>query len=169
MGLIRIHSGVKTFDLPTEAEWEFACRAGTDTALNSGKNLDYTDVWGRIPESCPALSEVAWWVGNSQGSTHPVGLKRPNAFGLYDMHGNVRELCLDWYEHGIAYSDGSHAVAPEGPVSSSRSSRSIRGGSWANYAPAFRSASRDQGSPSSGFWAKEQVGFRLKCRPCFGQ
>ncbi|MBQ3097400.1 MAG: SUMF1/EgtB/PvdO family nonheme iron enzyme [Kiritimatiellae bacterium] len=166
VGILRKRLGINTFDLPTEAEWEFACRAGTDTSLNSGKNLDYSNVWGKNgPEACPALSEVAWWTGNSDGATHPVGLKRPNAFGLYDMHGNVLEHCLDWYETGTTYSDASHIVAPKGPVSSSHSKRVLRGGSYANYAPACRSASR-VGWP---FWDEKQVGFRLKCLPYFAR
>ena len=165
IGLIRAHSGIKSLDLPTEAEWEFACRAGTDTSLNSGKNLDYSNVWGRTPDSCPALSEVAWWIGNSDDTTHPVGLKKPNAFGLYDTHGNVREFCLDWYERGVAYSDGSHVVAPAGPVSSSSNQRVLKDGSWANYSPAHRSAAR----VGSNVWDWYRTGFRLKCLPYFGK
>jgi formylglycine-generating enzyme required for sulfatase activity len=166
VGILRTRSSINTFDLPSEAEWEFACRAGTDTSLNNGKNLDYSNVWGKDgPEACPALSEVAWWTGNSDAATHPVGLKRPNAFGLYDMHGNVLEHCMDWYERGLAYSDGSHVVAPKGPVSSSYSKRVLKGGSFANYAPACRSASREKWP----FWDEKQVGFRLKCLPYFGK
>ena len=137
-----------------------------NTIEHNGKNLDYSNVWGKDgPEACPAWSEVAWWTGNSDAATHPVGLKRPNAFGLYDMHGNVLEHCMDWYERGLAYSDGSHVVAPKGPVSSSYSKRVLKGGSFANYAPACRSASREKWP----FWDEKQVGFRLKCLPYFGK
>jgi formylglycine-generating enzyme required for sulfatase activity len=180
IGLLRRNSGIQSFDLPTEAEWEFACRAGTMTALNNGKNLDYSDMWDHAgPEDCPALSEVGWWVGNSvtvtnvelnlsAAMTHPVGQKKPNAFGLYDMHGNVLEHCLDWYETGAAYSDGSHVIAPAGPVSVSSPRRVMKGGSWANYAPGCRSAFRQRGAPNS-YYDTSQVGFRLKCLPYFGR
>ncbi|MBO4796987.1 MAG: formylglycine-generating enzyme family protein, partial [Verrucomicrobia bacterium] len=70
------------YTLPTESQWEYACRAGTVLALNNGKNLSNE-------EQCPAMDGVGWYVGNSDGMTHPVGQKQPNARGLYDMHGNV--------------------------------------------------------------------------------
>ena len=169
IGLIRARTGIQSFDLPTEAEWEFACRAGTTTALNSGKNLDYSNIWGASgPSDCPALSEVAWWGGTSTGTTHPVGLKPPNAFGLYDMHGNVLEHCLDWYETGAAYSDGSPVIAPVGPVSVSSPRRVLKGGSWANYAPGCRSAFRQRSAPNH-YYDNTQIGFRLKCLPYFGR
>ncbi len=78
------------FTLPTEAQWEYACRAGTNTQLNNGTDL--TDKW-----ECSRLDELGWYVGNSNEETHPVGQKKPNAWGLYDMHGNVAEFCLDSY------------------------------------------------------------------------
>ncbi len=77
------------YTLPTEAQWEYACRAGTTTGLNSGKNLSHEYV-------CPEMDEVGWYDGNTE-FVHPVGQKAPNAWGLYDMHGNVSEWCLDWY------------------------------------------------------------------------
>ena len=100
-------------DLPTEAEWEYACRAGTTTALNSGKNL--TESGGL----CPNLDALGWFAGNSNGTTHPVGQKLPNAWGLYDMHGNVDEWCLDW--NAPDYPSRIPVVDPCGP-----SSREIR-------------------------------------------
>lgn len=89
MGLIRAHSGGIEFDLPTEAQWEIACRAGEMAALNNGC-VKHTDV--------AMVDEVAW-VSNKTESVrlHPVGLKKPNRWGLYDMHGNVCEFCLDLY------------------------------------------------------------------------
>lgn len=77
------------FALPTEAQREYACRAGTTTALNSGK--DIVSPKGK----CPNLNEVAWYKQNSDGVAHPIGKKKPNAWGFYDMHGNVSEWCLD--------------------------------------------------------------------------
>ena len=102
------------FTLPNEAEWEYACRAGTTTELNSGRDL-------RAREHVSmALAELAWYRGNSFISTpsaSSVGLKKPNAWGLYDMHGNVQELCLDWFmrDFSAAYRDDLSAR---------------RGGSW---------------------------------------
>jgi formylglycine-generating enzyme required for sulfatase activity len=79
------------YGLPTEAQWEYAARAGTSTGLNSGKELSSED------RTCRNLDEVGWYWGNSGQRTHPVGQKKPNAWGLHDMHGNVFEWCGDWY------------------------------------------------------------------------
>jgi formylglycine-generating enzyme required for sulfatase activity len=116
--------------LPTEAEWEYACRAGTTTALNNGKKLTSTE------GQCPNLDEVAWYDKNSGGKTHPVGQKQPNAWGLYDMHGNVWEWCADWYG---AYPTGA-ATDPQG--SQTGSFRVLRGGSWYYFAYNCRVAYR---------------------------
>ena len=89
LGKLAARTGLN-FDLPTGAQWEFACRAGTTTDLNSGKNIT------RLDALCPNLDEVAWYQYNTQGTTFPsAGTKKPNAWGLYDMHGSVSELCLD--------------------------------------------------------------------------
>ena len=106
------------FRLPTEAEWEYACRAGTTGA--------YAGV----------LDEMGWYVQNSGSATHPVGQKKPNGWGLHDMHGNVWEWCQDW--HGD-YPSGSVAD-PTGPGSSG--TRVVRGGGWSNQASLARCAFR---------------------------
>ena len=136
------------YTLPTEAQWEYACRAGTTTALNSGKNLSSQN-------KCPEMDEVGWYKYNSDETTHPVGQKLPNAWGLYDMHGNVWEWCLDWYG---AYPTSS-VTDPKGP--STGSDRVVRGGSWNYYAYYCRSAYRNYGDP--GYHGS--IGFRVALAP----
>ncbi len=111
------------YRLPTEAEWEYACRAGTETPYYWGEAWD--DAYG-------------WCNENSGGSTHDVGMKKPNAWGLYDMSGNVWEWCQDWYDkYPATFKD----TDPPGP--SGGSSRVLRGGSWNSYLQYCRSASRN--------------------------
>jgi len=118
-----------TFRLPTEAEWEYACRAGSSSEYCYG-------------DDAGGLGEYAWYDGNSGSKTHPVGEKKPNAWGLYDMHGNVWEWCQDWYGN----LDSNAATDPVGP--SSGSYRVLRGGSWYDDAALCRSASRSSVDPS---------------------
>ncbi|MBO4512385.1 MAG: SUMF1/EgtB/PvdO family nonheme iron enzyme [Victivallales bacterium] len=139
-----------TLDLPTEAEWEYACRAGTTTALNSGKNLTSK------ASNCYNLNEVGWYGKNSGYCTHPVGQKHPNAWGIYDMHGTVEEWCLDWYG---SY-PGTAVTSPLGTESGLV--RSIRGGSWLSYARFCRSSSRSGSRPSHEDY---YTGFRVALRP----
>jgi formylglycine-generating enzyme required for sulfatase activity len=155
MGKLRAKTGLSGFDLPTESQWEYACRAGTGTAFNSGKNITDTG-------SCPNMAEVGryWFNGGSaympDGSTAvgtaKVGSYLPNAWGLYDMHGNVWEWCLDW-----------HTESPPGttdPVGADTGSlRVIRGGCWINRAWLCRSALRGPSSPSERNYTG--LGFRL--------
>ena len=122
------------FDLPTEAQWEYACRAGTVTAFNNNKNL--------INNSLDSnLSEVAWYYpnwGEINNKTHRVGEKLPNAWGLYDMHGNVWELCKDWYDSSYYTTCGDCSD----PFCDSGSYRLVRGGAWNQDSSSCRSANR---------------------------
>jgi formylglycine-generating enzyme required for sulfatase activity len=113
------------YRLPTEAEWEYACRAGKPTEYSFG---DDASVFG----------SYAWFSGNSDGASHPVGEKSPNGFGLYDMHGNVWEWCSDWYDDG--YYQRSPLIDP--PGGSGASSRVSRGGGWSSDPRFARSANR---------------------------
>ena len=141
------------FDLPTEAQWEYACRAGTTLALNNGRNL-YAPSGGKHAN----LDEVGWsWGDNgSSAGVHPVGQKQPNAWGLYDMHGNVSEWCRDWYEED--YADDPEFLRGQ----ASGSSRGYRGGGWHNYAQSCRSADRNDRSPGDRYI---NLGFRLALVP----
>ena len=131
------------YTLPTDAQWEYACRAGTTTALNSGKNLTNKD-------SCPNMDEVGWYQSNSGGHPHPVGQKLPNAWGLYDMHGNVWEWCLDYWVSD-SYPDNNPVIDPTGPTFDT-DRRIHRGGSSPDAACVCRSASRWGGTPSLGHY-----------------
>ncbi|MBO4715647.1 MAG: SUMF1/EgtB/PvdO family nonheme iron enzyme, partial [Verrucomicrobia bacterium] len=138
----RLPKGYKYY-VPTEAQWEYACRAGTTTALNSGKNLSRDT-------QCPEMDEVGWYWGNcdingpsSVGLS--VGLKKPNAWGLYDMHGYMFEMCLDWYE---ADYPTEPVTDPTGP--STGQFRVIRGGSTLYHAGRCRSAFRYITQPENG-------------------
>jgi formylglycine-generating enzyme required for sulfatase activity len=128
------------YRLPTEAEWEYACRAWTSTRFSYGDDPGYTN-----------LTAYAWYADNSGGTTHAVGQKLPNPWGLYDMHGNVWEWCQDWYGDCA----GGIAVDPQGPPADFF--HVIRGGDWECYARGCRSAYRsfnllpDYRNPYIGF------------------
>jgi formylglycine-generating enzyme required for sulfatase activity len=150
----------RIYRLPTEAEWEYACRAGTTTRYHSGQDPEGLIRVGNTWDS--KATEVFSGVGNIlKGSdgfvfTSPVGRYRSNAFGLYDMHGNVFEWCQDWY--GEDWYDESPSVDPQGPRRGS--SRVVRGGSWGDNAVNCRSAGRGGSGPS---YRDDVSGFRVVC------
>jgi formylglycine-generating enzyme required for sulfatase activity len=132
----------KPIRLPTEAEWEYACRAGTTTAYCNGNAV-------------PDLKNVGWYDGNSGGQTQPVGKLAPNAWGLYDMHGNVREWCQDGY---TAYPSGDNTD----PLVTARDlDRVLRGGDYSDGYGLCRAASRRSRASS------ERRNF-IGCRVAFG-
>jgi formylglycine-generating enzyme required for sulfatase activity len=127
------------YRLPTEAEWEYACRAGTTTVYHFG-------------DSESELGDYAWYKKNSGSTTRAVGGKKPNGWGLYDMHSNVYEWCQDWYG---SYPSGS-VTDPTGAASGS--SRVLRGGSWLYNSVDCRSAFRSWSSPDG---RSNDLGFRV--------
>ena len=135
----------KGYRLPTEAEWEYACRAGTTTNFYSG-------------DSESDLDSVAWYKNNSGSKTHQVGQKSPNAWGLYDMHGNIWEWCEDWYHssYEVAPKDGSAWILPAGKH------RVMRGGAWSNTLKMCRFVNRDWFRPDG---CNGSIGFRLVRNP----
>jgi formylglycine-generating enzyme required for sulfatase activity len=152
----------KVYRLPTEAEWEYACRAGTRTAYSFGDD----------PKD---LGDYAWFEANADDVTHQVGTKKPNPWGLYDMHGNVTEWCVDQYKKN-AYADfplDKPSIAPVILPTETRFSHCARGGSWTDEAANCRSATRlgsdptwiklDPQRPQSIWWltSADFVGFRL--------
>ncbi|MFO0222024.1 MAG: formylglycine-generating enzyme family protein [Planctomyces sp.] len=143
--------GELQFRLPSEAEWEYACRAGTSGAFND-------DSACTEPEGTdPALEKLGWYTKNSGGKTHPVGLKQSNGWGLYDMHGNVWEWCRD--------APRQYSSEPQvDPVGSelSGASRVLRGGCWGDDAWNCRAASRGTSAPGAGW---DYAGLRLSAGP----
>jgi formylglycine-generating enzyme required for sulfatase activity len=133
------------YRLPTEAEWEYACRAGTTTRFSYGDDPEHDQ-----------LGEYAWYNSNSSNTPHPVGQKKPNGWGLYDMHGNIWEWCHDWYGD---YPGGS-VTDPQGAATGSY--RMGCGGGWNNVASFCLSAGRDLSAPG---YRSAYLGFRPVLAP----
>ena len=152
MGVLRAKTGLM-FDLPTEAQWEYACRAGTETDLISYMKMGrFSNNGGMMMDTLPSRD----W--DTVNGTAEVGSYRPNNWGLYDMQGNVYEWCLDWWD-GEAYSPAD-ATDPVGDATGS--DRVIRGGSWFDHAAQCRLASRYNRKPSL---THMNCGFRVACLP----
>ena len=149
-------NGKWKFTLPTEAQWEYACRGGTMTALNNGTNL--TSTTGR----CSNLDKVGWYYGNSGKETHAVRRLAANKFGLYDMHGNVWEWCLDSCNWDSGVVTDTYSGEQKDPVCSTGSARVLRGGGWSSRAQCCRSARRSGNDPTI---RDNGVGFRVALVP----
>jgi formylglycine-generating enzyme required for sulfatase activity len=134
---VEIVAGSTGYRLPTEAQWEYACRAGTTTAYNTGDTIS---------------DDTGWYSSNSGDMTHEVGKKSVNTWGLHDMHGNVLEWCWDWYGDYPSEAQKNPMGASSGP------GRVFRGGSWGNAAKILRSAIRRGAYPG---YRLGSIGFRL--------
>ena len=156
-GLLRAHTGIDSFDQPTEAQWEYACRAGTDT-----RNYDGTDTTttltnlGWYATSCEAAGDAS-----NNHKLRPVGLKQPNPWGFYDFYGQSFERCLDWYVKGVYEITAPIMVDPTGPSKGASTSCVSRGGSVDHGTGSLSSDARDaQNENGASFYGA----LRLVCR-----
>jgi len=150
LGSLRKGSGIPGFALPTTAEWEYACRAGVRGALYTGEELA-----NATSETDAALDRLAWYKGNSGNRTHAVGQKLPNAWGLYDMLGNVEEWTSDWFRTDLGTAE---LVDPTEPEKSDRDSYASCGGCWSR--PAYRTRCCCRNAYMGGTTV---AGFRVIC------
>jgi formylglycine-generating enzyme required for sulfatase activity len=156
---------LQTFDsnhsyrLPTEAEWEYACRAGVESDFSSdaygSPDKEMKMETSKTPEETEVtLATLGWFRSNAFNHPHPVGQLKPNAWGLFDMHGNVREWCQDWYDS--TYYKSNPVEDPQGPQTGAM--KVNRGGSWQSPAAMCRSAARAYDLPTE---RNSQIGFRI--------
>ena len=152
----------RTVSLPTDAQWEYACRAGTATVYQWGDDPDHGKGWCNVADAT-AKQKFTWWKTFSWADGHvftaPVASYKPNAWGLHDMHGNVMEWCRDWYDAKY-YSANATALDPAGPAQGK--DRVVRGGSWRFTVGFCRSAYRGSAHPvsASAFFSRQR-GFRV--------
>ena len=176
LGKLRTKTGIDDFDLPSEAQWEFAARAGNgDTKWGDGSGIlnadkdENLDLLGRYERDGGKVQNGTSYANPAQscGATNGtaiVGSYAPNAWGLYDMHGNVWEWCLDWYADDITAHGGKVNIDPATPANTlsgaSGANRVARGGSWSNAAGSCRPANRPNSAPMH---RASNVGFRVLC------
>jgi formylglycine-generating enzyme required for sulfatase activity len=170
----------KRYRLPTEAEWEYACRGGTDSAYffdGSPKSFTKKRFWNRIfGIDLDSIAPYAVFAANSGNKTHPPGDVRPNPFGLLNMPGNVREFCLDYYDPTAYAGTAAHDPITDPREPGNGEEHVIRGGSFKSDAVELRSAARDHTRhnawlvtdpqvPKSIWWYSDcrDVGFRVVC------
>lgn len=150
------------FDLPTEAQWEYACRANTNTSLNNGNNISKfiseslrrgvnSNLYYGYKPSCPFLDEVGWYEFNSNKTTHPVGQKKPNNWGIYDMHGNVLEWCRDYYWENYLPENADPDEDLDPNAKKNSGGKVCRGGSYKDEPRYCRSAYRFSSFGTYGF------------------
>ena len=144
--------GKARFRLPTEAEWEYCSRAGSVSAYGLAAD--------NIPITKENLADYAWLSANSGNKTHPVGTRKPNAWGLYDMQGNVWEWVADWY--GASFYTSAPPMDPQNKDGVNCTERVFRGGSWVLTAPNLRASFRGAALPGA---KSAYVGFRAVCEP----